>query len=139
MDSNDHYLYEWFRLTNMNVLKVYSLGLGLGIFFNSKSYLLVFMIETSNELIRYGIFYSFQPTCMDRNGHYLYEWFHLTNMNVLEVYSLGLGLGIFFNSKSYLLVFMIETSNELIRCGIFIHFNPPVWIEMAITYMSGST
>ena len=76
---------------------------------------------------------------MDRNDHYLYEWFRLTNMNVLKVYSLGLGLGIFFNSKSYLLVFMIETSNELIRYGIFIHFNPPVWIEMAITYMSGST
>ena len=75
---------------------------------------------------------------MDRNDHYLYEWFRLTNMNVLEVYSLGLGLGIFFNSKSYLLVFMIETSNELIRYGIFIHFIPPVWIEMTITYMSGS-
>ena len=59
-------------------------------------------------------------------------------MNVLEVHSLGLGLGIFFNSKSYLLVFMIETSNELIRYGIFIHFIPPVWVEMAFTYMSGS-
>ena len=33
---------------------------------------------------------------------------------------------------------MIETSNELIRYGIFIHFIPPVWIEMTITYMSGS-
>ena len=76
---------------------------------------------------------------MDRNGLYLYEWFLLTNMNVLEVYSLGLGLGIFFNAKSYLLVFMIETSNELIRYGIFIHFIPPVWIAMTITYMSGST
>ena len=76
---------------------------------------------------------------MDRNDHYLYEWFRLTNMNVLEVYSLGLGLGIFFNAKSYLLVFMIETSNELIWYARYIHFIPPVWIEMAITYMSGST
>ena len=75
---------------------------------------------------------------MGRNGLYLYEWFRLTNMNVLEVHSLGLGLGIFFNSKSYLLVFMIETSNELIRYGIFIHLIPPVWVEMAFTYMSGS-
>ena len=32
MDRNDHYLYKWFRLTNMNVLEVYSLGLGLGMF-----------------------------------------------------------------------------------------------------------
>ena len=75
---------------------------------------------------------------MDRNDHSLYKWFRLTNMNVLEVHSLGLGLGIFFNSKSYLLVFMIETSNELIRYGIFIHFIPPVWIEMTIPYISGS-
>ena len=75
---------------------------------------------------------------MDRNDHSLYKWFRLTNMNILEVHSLGLGLGIFFNSKSYLLVFMIETSNELIKYGIFIHFIPPVWIEMTITYISGS-
>ena len=58
--------------------------------------------------------YSFHPTCMDRNGLYLYEWFHLTNMNVLEVHLLGLGLGMSFSSKLYLLLFMIETSNELI-------------------------
>ena len=51
---------------------------------------------------------------MDTNGHYLYEWFRITNMNVLEVHLLGLGLGMSFSSKLYLLVFMIETSNELI-------------------------
>ena len=33
---------------------------------------------------------------------------------------------------------MIETSNELIWYARYIHFIPPVWIEMAFTYMSGS-
>ena len=51
---------------------------------------------------------------MEINGRYLYEWFCLTNMNVLEVHLLGLGLGMAFSSKLYLLLFMIETSNELI-------------------------
>ena len=75
---------------------------------------------------------------MDRNGLYLYEWFRLTNMNVLEVHLLGLGLGMSFSSKLFLLLFMIETSNELIWYARYIHFIPPVWIEMAFTYMSGS-
>ena len=59
-----------------------------------------------------GIFISSHR--MDRNGLYLLEWFRLTNMNVLEVHLLGLGLGMSFSSKLYFLLFMIETSNELI-------------------------
>ena len=51
---------------------------------------------------------------MEINGRLLYEWFRLTNMNVLEVHLLGLVLGMSFSSKLYLLLFMIETSNELI-------------------------
>ena len=51
---------------------------------------------------------------MDTNGQKLYEWFRITNMNVLEVHLLGLGLGMSFSSQLYVLVFMIETSNELI-------------------------
>ena len=51
-------------------------------------------------------------------------------MNVLEVHLLGLGLGMSFDWKLYLLVFMIETSNELIWYAM--------WIQMDINYMSGS-
>ena len=51
---------------------------------------------------------------MDTNGQKLYEWFRITNMNVLEVHLLGLGLGMSFSSKLYLLLFFIEISNELI-------------------------
>ena len=63
---------------------------------------------------------------MDTNGQKLYEWFRITNMNVLEVYLLGLGLGMSFSSKLYLLVFMIETSNELIWYVMYIHFIPSI-------------
>ena len=59
-------------------------------------------------------------------------------MNVLEVHLLGLGLGMSFSSKLSLLVFMIETSNELISHAMYIHFIPSMWIQMDITYMSGS-
>ena len=58
---------------------------------------------------------------MDTNGQKLYEWFHITNMYVLEVHLLSLGLGMSFSSKLYLLVFFIETSNELISYVIYIH------------------
>ena len=75
---------------------------------------------------------------MDTNGHYLYEWFCITNMNVLEGHLLGLGLGMSFSSKLYLLLFFIETSNELISYVIYIHFIPSIWIQMDINYMSGS-
>ena len=75
---------------------------------------------------------------MDTNGQKLYEWFRITNMNVLEVHLLGLGLGMSFSSKLYLLVFFIETSNELISYVIYIHFIPSIWIQMDINYMSGS-
>ena len=59
-------------------------------------------------------------------------------MNVLEVYTLGLGLGMSFSSKLYLLVFMIETSNKLISYAIYIHFIPSIWTQMDKNYMSGS-
>ena len=59
-------------------------------------------------------------------------------MNVLEVHLLGLGLGMSFSSKLYLLVFFIETSNELILYAMYIHFIPCIWIQMDINYMSGS-
>ena len=59
-------------------------------------------------------------------------------MNVLEVHLLGPGLGMSFDWKLYLLVFMIETSNELISYVIYIHFIPSMWIQMDINYMSGS-
>ena len=59
-------------------------------------------------------------------------------MNVLEVHLLGLGLGMSFSSKLYLLVFFIETSNELISYVIYIHVIPFFWIQMDFTYMSGS-
>ena len=55
---------------------------------------------------------SFHPTRMATNGHYLCEWFRITNMNVLEVHFLGLGLEMSFGSKLYLLVFIIETSKS---------------------------
>ena len=60
-------------------------------------------------------------------------------MNVLEVHLLGLGLGMSFSSKLYLLVFFIETSNELISYVIYIHVIQSIWIQMDINYMSGST
>ena len=59
-------------------------------------------------------------------------------MNVMEVHLLGLGLGMSFSSKLYLLVFFIETSNELISYAMCIHFIPSIWIQMDINYMSGS-
>ena len=59
-------------------------------------------------------------------------------MNVREVHLLGLGLGMSFDWKLYLLVFMIETSNELIWYAMYIHFIPSIWIQMDINYMSGS-
>ena len=55
---------------------------------------------------------SFHPTCMATNGHYLCEWFHIGNMNVLEVHLLSLGLEMSFGSKLYFLVFIIETSKS---------------------------
>ena len=70
---------------------------------------------------------------MDTNGHYLYKWFRITNMNVLVVHLLGLGLGMSFSSKLYLLVFMIETSNELISYVMCIHFIPSLWIQWTLT------
>ena len=60
-------------------------------------------------------------------------------MNVLEVHLGGLGFGMSFSLKLYLLVFMIETSNELISYIMCIHFIPSIWIQMDINYMSGST
>ena len=66
------------------------------------------------------------------------QWFRIANMNVPEVYLLGLGLGMSFSSKLYLLVFFIESSNELISYVIYIHFIPSMWIQMDINYMSGS-
>ena len=59
-------------------------------------------------------------------------------MNVLEVYLLGLGLGMSFSLKLYLLVFLIETSNELMWYAMYIHFITSIWIQMDINYMSGS-
>ena len=59
-------------------------------------------------------------------------------MNVLEVHLLGLGLGMSFDQKLYLLVLMIESSNELILYAMYIHFIPSMWIQMGINYMSGS-
>ena len=59
-------------------------------------------------------------------------------MNVLEVHLLGLGLGMSFSSKLYLLVFFIETSNELISYVIYIHVIQSIWIQMDKNYMSGS-
>ena len=59
-------------------------------------------------------------------------------MNVLEVHLLGLGLGMSFDWKFYLLVLMIESSNELICYAMYIHFIPSMWIQMDINYMSGS-
>ena len=59
-------------------------------------------------------------------------------MNVLEVHLLGLGLGMSFSSKLYLLVFFIETSDELILYAIYIHFIPCIWTQMDKNYMSGS-
>ena len=59
-------------------------------------------------------------------------------MNVLEVYLFCLGLGMSFSSKLYLLVFFIESSNELISYVIYIHFIPSMWIQIDINYMSGS-
>ena len=43
-----------------------------------------------------------------------------------------------FSSKLYLLVFFIESSNELISYVIYIHFIPSIWIQMDKNYMSGS-
>ena len=60
-------------------------------------------------------------------------------MNVLEVHLLGLGLGMYFSSKLYLLVFFIETSNELISYVNYIHVIQSTWIQMDKNYMSGST
>ena len=62
----------------------------------------------------------------------------ITNMNVLNTFSLGLGLGISFSSKLYWLLFRIETSNDLIFYPIYNHFIPPVWLQMAMNYVSGS-
>ena len=59
-------------------------------------------------------------------------------MNVLEVHLLGLGLGMSFSSKLYLLIFLIESSDELISHAMYIYFIPSMWIQMDITYMSGS-
>ena len=59
-------------------------------------------------------------------------------MNVLEVHLLGLGLGMSFSSKLYLLVLVNETSNEPIIYGMYIHFIILVWLQMTITYPSGS-
>ena len=59
-------------------------------------------------------------------------------MNVLAVHLLGLGLGMAFDWKLYLLVFMIETSNELIWYAMYIHFIPSMCIQMDINYISGS-
>ena len=59
-------------------------------------------------------------------------------MNVLEVCLLGLGLGMSYSSKLYLLVFFIETSNELISYVIYIHFIQSIQIQMDKSYMSGS-
>ena len=59
-------------------------------------------------------------------------------MNALEVHLLGLGLGMSFSSKLYLLVFVIETSNELISYAMYIHFIPSMWIQMDINYISGT-
>ena len=53
-------------------------------------------------------------------------------MNVLEVHLLGLGLGMSFSSKLSLLVFMIQTSNELISHAMYIHFIPSMWIQMTL-------
>ena len=75
---------------------------------------------------------------MDTNGQKLYEWFCITNMNVLEVNLLGLRLGMSFSSKLYLLVFMIETSNKLISYVIYIHVIQSILIQMDKNYMSGS-
>ena len=52
---------------------------------------------------------------------------------------LGLGLGMSFGSKLYWLLFRIETSNELIFYAIYNHFILPLWLQMAIKYVSGST
>ena len=59
-------------------------------------------------------------------------------MNVLEVHILDLALDMSFSSKLYLLVFFIETSNELISYVMCIHFIPSIWIQMDMNYMSGS-
>ena len=75
---------------------------------------------------------------MDTNGQKLYEWFHITNMNVLEVHLSFLGLGMSFCSKLYLLVSMIETSKEVFSYAIYIHFIPSIWTQMDKNYMSGS-
>ena len=53
----------------MNVLEVHLLGLGLGMSFDWKLYLLVFMTETSNELIWYPMYIHFIPSNVDTNGH----------------------------------------------------------------------
>ena len=60
-------------------------------------------------------------------------------MDVLEVYLLGLGLGMSFSSKLYLLVFFIENSNEPIWYAMYIHFIPSMWIQMDINYISGTS
>ena len=57
-------------------------------------------------------------------------------MNVLVVHLLGLGLGMSFSSKLHLLVFFIETSNELISYVIYIHVDQSIWIQIDINYMS---
>ena len=75
---------------------------------------------------------------MATNGHELCEWFRITKHECTEYFSLGLGLGISFSSKLYWLLFRIETSNDLIFYPIYNHFIPPVWLQMAMNYVSGS-
>ena len=60
-------------------------------------------------------------------------------MDALNGFFLGLGLGMSFGSKLYLLVFKSETCNELILYTIYIHLIPTAWLQMTIKYVSGST
>ena len=49
----------------------------------------------------------------------------MTNMNVLEVHLLGLGIGMFFSSKLYLLEFLLKiVINQSHMQYIFISFHP---------------
>ena len=69
------------------------------------------MVKTTMTILKYykltiiksgfALVNSFHPTCMATNGHYLCEWFRVTNMNVLEFHFLGLGLEMSFGSKLY--------------------------------------
>ena len=121
----------------MNVLEVHLLGLGLGMSFSSNYicwYLWLKLVMNQSHI--QCIFIS--SIHVDTNGHYLYEWFCITNMNVLEVHLLGLGLGMYFPSKLYLLIFLIESSDELIWYAMYIHFiHPygykwtlPIWVVL---------